>query len=60
MSVTAVWLARGSSTQVVECLGDDNVDAAVGTLDVAGWSWLLVAVCDEQTDACSESSCNSD
>ena len=23
----------------------DNVNAVVGTLDLVGWSWLLVAVC---------------
>ena len=35
------------------------MDTVVGTLDVVGWSWLLLAVCDEQTDGCSENIFNS-
>ena len=26
-------------------IAGDNVNAVVGTLDLVGWSWLLVAVC---------------
>ena len=39
--------------------GDDHVDTVVDTVDVAGRSRKLVAVCDEQSK-CSENSCDSD
>ena len=34
------------------------MDTVKGTLDVVGWSWLFVSVCDEQTDCFSKNSCN--
>ena len=33
------------------------MDTVMGTVDVVGWSRLLVAVCDEQADGCLENSC---
>ena len=59
MAVAAGWLARGSRTQVVEFL-EMTMDTLVGTVDADGWSQMLVAVCEEQAERCSENSDNSD
>ena len=36
------------------------MDMMVGAVDAHGWCWLLVDVCDEQGERCSENSCNTD
>ena len=48
---------KNTSCSVV---GDDSMDTVVGTVDDDGWSRMLVAVCDERREWCSENHGNTD